>query len=105
MIYIDNLCEFLKLVIIEDMDGLFHPQNEEYVCTSDMFSLIAKSKGKNVHLFHCITTLILSLRKRSSLIDKVFGDLIYDKDMSIISEKSYCVEGFTNSILKAEGKL
>lgn len=105
MIYIDNLCEFLRLLINEDMDGLFYPQNEEYVCTSDMFSLIVKSKGKRPHLLHCTSTLIQGLSKRSSLIDKMFGDLIYDKNMSIISDKSYYVESFTDSIRKTEEKL
>ncbi|MCL2546595.1 MAG: NAD-dependent epimerase/dehydratase family protein [Oscillospiraceae bacterium] len=34
MIYIDNLCEFVRLLIEKSNGGLFLPQNNEYVCTS-----------------------------------------------------------------------
>src|SRR5690625_1508283 len=43
MIYIDNLSEFIKLLINEQLSGIYHPQNDEYVCTSEMVRLIAKA--------------------------------------------------------------
>ena len=33
MIYIDNLCEYLKLVILNKMTGILYPQNIEYLST------------------------------------------------------------------------
>ena len=45
MVYIDNLCEFVRL--IDDCGaGLYFPQNEEYVKTSDMVRLMLKHMVK-----------------------------------------------------------
>ena len=41
MIYIGNLCEFVKEIIDKECGGLFFPQNSNYVQTSEMVSLIA----------------------------------------------------------------
>ena len=43
MLYIENLCEFIRLMIDNKESGLYFPQNKEYVCTSDMVKLIAKT--------------------------------------------------------------
>ena len=41
MLYMENLAEFIRLLIEDGADGIFCPQNNEYVNTSDMVSLIA----------------------------------------------------------------
>ncbi len=41
MIYIDNLCEFIKLCADEERNGLYSPQNKEYIETSKMAKIIA----------------------------------------------------------------
>ena len=50
MIYIDNLCEFVRLLIDNGSRGLFFPQNDEYVNTSEMVKLIAEVHGKKIIL-------------------------------------------------------
>lgn len=40
MIHIDNLCEFLKVMIDKEESGLFFPQNKEYVQTSELVKKI-----------------------------------------------------------------
>src|SRR5690625_3112032 len=47
MIHIDNLSEFIRLMIDHKESGLFFPQNKEYVKTSEMVRLIAEVHGKN----------------------------------------------------------
>ncbi|GAA0746451.1 NAD-dependent epimerase/dehydratase family protein [Clostridium oceanicum] len=79
MIYIDNLCEFVKRIIDNQSKGLFLPQNNEYVCTSDMVRVIAKKHGKNIYMTKLFNPLLKVLKV--SIINKVFGNLVYEKEM------------------------
>ncbi|NMM65098.1 NAD-dependent epimerase/dehydratase family protein [Clostridium sp. P21] len=78
MIYIDNLCEFVKQIIDDESNGLFLPQNEEYVCTSDMVKEIAEAHGKKIYMTKLFNPLLRVLKV--STVNKVFGDLMYEKD-------------------------
>lgn len=79
MLYIDNLCEFVKMIIDDESKGLFLPQNDEYVCTSDMVREIAISHGKKIHMTKVFNPLLRVLKV--SIVNKVFGNLIYQKKM------------------------
>ena len=50
MLHIDNLCEFMKLMIDNEESGLYFPQNREYVKTSEMVRVIAEVHGKKIRL-------------------------------------------------------
>jgi nucleoside-diphosphate-sugar epimerase len=80
MIYIDNLSEFVKLIIDKSESGLFFPQNVEYVNTSKMVSLIAQAHGKKIRTIKLFNPLIKLINV--STLNKVFGDLIYEKKLS-----------------------
>ena len=77
MIYIGNLCEFVKRLIDNCSSGLFFPQNKEYVCTSEMVLHIARFHNKRVLLFCIFNPFIKMIR--ISVINKVFGNLTYEK--------------------------
>lgn len=101
MIYIDNLCEFVKLLIDNCNSGLFLPQNEEYVCTSEMVKLIAEVNGKKVRMTKLFNPLLKILKV--STVNKVFGDLVYEKSHSMCRDtKIYGIIGFRDSIRLAE---
>lgn len=78
MMYIDNLCEFVKQIIDYEGKGLFLPQNDEYVCTSDMVREIAEANGKNIYMTKLFNPLLRVLK--ISTVNKVFGDLVYERD-------------------------
>lgn len=78
MIYIDNLCEFVKQIIDDSSRGLFLPQNDEYVCTSDMVREIAEAHGKKIYMTKLFNPLLKILKV--SMVNKVFGDLVYERD-------------------------
>lgn len=80
MIHIDNLCEFVKVLIDNRLGGTFFPQNPEYVKTSEMVRLIARSHGKEIRLTRIFNPIIKMLR--IPVVTKVFGDLVYSKDLS-----------------------
>jgi nucleoside-diphosphate-sugar epimerase len=100
MIYIDNLSEFVRLLIDDCSSGLFFPQNSEYVCTSEMVKLISEVHGKKIYMTKIFNPLLKLLK--ISLINKVFGDLVYEKRMSEY-EKDYNVKKFVKSIKLSEG--
>lgn len=77
MIYIGNLCVFVKFIIDEERYGLFLPQNSEYVNTSDMVKRIATKNRKNIFLVSIFNPCIKLLSV--SIIKKVFGTLIYEQ--------------------------
>lgn len=101
MIHIDNLMECIAKVIELNLSGYFHPQNEEYVNTSNLVKEIAK-----VHNHKVVTTKlfnpIINLLKNINVINKVFGDLYYEKDLSIINSVSYIINNFESSIKYTE---
>ena len=76
MIYIDNLCEFVKDCIDQEKSGLFFPQNNEYVNTSEMVKLIAGNQGKKIRM---TTAFNWAVRiAQVNIVKKIFGDLIYE---------------------------
>lgn len=79
MIYIDNLCEFVKHIIDDESRGLFLPQNDKYVCTSSMVREIASAHGKKIHMTKLFNPLLRVLKV--STVNKVFGDLVYEREM------------------------
>jgi len=101
MLHIDNLSEFLKLMIENEEEGLFFPQNKEYVQTSEMVKLISEAHGKKIYLTKLFNFILNPLRTRQGIINKVFGDLVYDMEMSRY-KNDYCVNGLIGTIKKTE---
>lgn len=103
MLYIDNLCKFIQLMIDNEEYGIFHPQNKEYVNTTDMVKLIATTHGKVIWTTKIFNPMIRLLRKKVNVVSKIFGTFIYDKEMSNYKEE-YCVSNFEQSIREIEGR-
>ena len=82
MLHIDNLCEFIKVMIDNEESGLFYPQNAEYVKTSEMVGLIAEVHGRRIVLTRIFNPIIRLMGVKIGLINKVFGNLVYDQKMS-----------------------
>jgi UDP-glucose 4-epimerase len=101
MLYMENLAEFIRLLIDDRADGVFCPQNNEYVNTSDMVNLIAHANGRAILLIHGFAWALKLLRPVTGIVDKAFGSLCYDFALSGY-EKDYCVKTFRESILETE---
>jgi nucleoside-diphosphate-sugar epimerase len=101
MIYIDNLCEFVKILIDDFSNGLFFPQNREYVNISEMVKLIAKVNNKKLVMTSLFNPLINRLRL--NLVQKAINELLYDKQISNdINMNRYNLIDFKNSIISTE---
>src|SRR5699024_9379960 len=82
MLHIDNLSEFIKLMIDNGGSGLFFPQNTEYVKTSEMVKMITEVRGKEIILTKLFNPILHLMRNRVGIVNKVFGNLVYEKEMS-----------------------
>ena len=95
MIYIGNLCEFVKGCIDEKKRGLFFPQNAEYTNTSEMVKQIAEEHGKRIRLTKAFNWAIKICGV--IVVKKVFGSLTYE---SVDTVSKY---GLRESIRLTEG--
>ena len=107
MLYIENLTEFIRLLVENRDRGIFFPQNKEYVDTGEMIYEIAKAHHRT-----CIT--IPGLQKTLQLMQKlpgkigrisgkVFSSFYYQKECSEYREE-YRIFSFEDSIKRTEAK-
>jgi nucleoside-diphosphate-sugar epimerase len=101
MLHIDNLCEFIRLMIENEENGLFFPQNREYVKTSEMVMTIAEVHGKRVKLTKIFNPVLRVIGLRFGVINKVFGNLVYDQSISKYKQ-NYCIRNLKESIRLTE---
>jgi len=95
MIYIDNLCNFICGLIKDENDGIFLPQNSEYVNTTELARAVKACYGKRLKTTIIFNPMIRFLSKRVSVFNKVFGDLCYVQSGN---ENGYSVAGFEESV-------
>ena len=101
MLYIDNLSEFVRLMIDNEEQGIFCPQNNEYTETCDMVRLIAKANGKKILIIKGFGWALKLMSHLTGLVNKAFGNLCYDFELSRYKQ-DYCVVDLETSILETE---
>lgn len=103
MLHIDNLCEFIRLIIKNEESGVFYPQNKEYVKTSDLVKEIAKVHGKNIKTTKLFNPMLRAMGSFIGLVNKAFGNLVYEKSMSEYKD-DYRIKGLIESIKSTESR-
>ena len=107
MLHIDNLCEFIRLMINNEEAGIFFPQNDEYTNTSDMVEMIAKVKGHKIIMIPGVNFIIQLMTKFpgkiGTLANKAFGNSVYDMNLSSYDKGNYRVHSLSESIQVSEG--
>lgn len=105
MLYVGNLCKFISLMIENEESGIFYPQNAEYVRTSEMVSEIAKVHNKRIRLLKVFNPILRLLGKGDgkigALVNKAFGNMVYDKELSKYKE-DYRIYDLSSSIRLTE---
>ena len=86
MLYIGNLVEFIRLVIKNEEQGIFFPQNKEYSNTAELVKIISVENGKNIMLISGGIWILKICSLITGLINKAFGSLIYDMNLSEYKE-------------------
>ena len=103
MLHIDNLCEFIKVMIDHEESGLYFPQNKEHVKTSELVRLIGEVYGKKIWMTKLFNPL-LRLMFGIGIVNKVFGNLVYEKSMSDYDKANYRLRDFKESIELTESR-
>lgn len=99
MIYIDNLCEFIKNAIDTEKYGIFYPQNKEYISTKQIIQIMAENMNKKIYFIKLFNPILKLMSKKINLINKVFGTKIYAKELS--GEFDYIVVDNEESIRRS----
>lgn len=101
ILYIGNLCEFVRLMIQNEENGIFFPQNREYVQTSRMVEEIAALYHKKIYFTRLFNFFLILIEKSAGrlgeIINKAFGNMIYEKAISFYTE-NYQIYGLEESI-------
>ncbi len=101
MLYVENLCEFVRLMVENEERGTFWPQNAEYSNTSELVKMIADAHGKKVVLVKGFSWALKLLSHVTGLVNKAFGSLSYDMGISEYKD-NYRSFTLNESILKTE---
>lgn len=97
MIYIDNLCEFVYLLIDQNKEGVYMPQDGVVPSANDLMVAISKGIGKNSHQSKILglTAYLLSF---TPLVKKAYGGIAYNEQMTDYFDSKYQVVEFGEAI-------
>lgn len=79
MIFIDNLSILIQDIIKTNKSGTFHPQNNEYVQTSELVKEISKVHGRKLYTTK-LFNLVINMLTHFDFINKIFGNLYYENN-------------------------
>lgn len=89
MLYIGNLNVFIWYVIDREITGMLFPQDGEFVSIWDIVRIFREKKNKKIIGIKLFNPIIKLLRKRIRVLQKVCGDLCYEKSMSKLNGCEY----------------
>lgn len=106
VLYVENLAEFVRLLVDSGKGGLFFPQNRETAATSRMVQAIGRARGKRVMLWKVLNPLVylaaMAPGKIGRMTNKAFGSLALDKELSVRDIDGYQRYGLEESIERTE---
>lgn len=101
VLYIDNLCELVRLLIIDRYSGIVHPQNREKVSTTQMMKFISEKYGRHIWMTRIFNPAIRLLVNKVHLVNRMFADDHYSLELSHIYDFKYCVYSTEESIKRS----
>lgn len=96
-IYIDNLCELIRLIIEKRMQGIFCPQDEKAVNANELLCAIANGIGKKYRESGFLG-LFVRLFRFIPLVKKAYGGVEYSQSLSSIEGADYVIVPFDEGI-------
>ncbi|MBE6639756.1 MAG: NAD-dependent epimerase/dehydratase family protein, partial [Ruminococcaceae bacterium] len=101
MLYVGNLCEFVRLMVENEESGTFWPQNGEYSNTSEMVKMIAAAHGKKLAMAKGFGWALKLMSCFTGLVNKAFGSLCYEMELSEY-KTDYRIKNLQDSIEETE---
>lgn len=102
MLYVDNLAEFVRLMIENEESGIFWPCNREWSNTSELVKMIAECHGKKVHLIPGFGWALKGMSHITGYVNKAFGNLAYEEHLGDY-KSDYRLYSLSQSIKETEG--
>lgn len=99
-LFIDNLSEFIRFQIVNGGHGVSMPQDGPPISTIEFIQAIAKALNKRVCLSRVLGAMIKPF-SRMSLINKIYGGVSYDVDLSSKDCKQLTFSSFEEGIKKS----
>ena len=100
MLYIDNLCELVRLIVDNKQGGIYYPQQEVYIETSKLVKDLSVAFGKKIYLTKVFNPIIRLFSPYFGFIHKAFGSIRYDMGMSNSFDGDYRVVSYDESIYR-----
>ena len=104
MIYVDNLNEFIRLLIESGEGGVYTPQNRELVSTSELVRTISRISGNSILFTRVFNPAIRISNYLTRKVRRAFADDCYNLDLSNHFEWKYNLIDFVTSIKYTESK-
>ena len=103
MIYSDNLCELVRLIVESKQGGIYYPQQEKYICTSELVKDISIAAGHKLFLTKVFNPILYLIRNKAGIVSKVFGNEGYDMNLSNHFDGKYRVVSYEESVDRLAG--
>lgn len=98
MIYIDNLCELIYLIIENNDRGMFYPQEREYIHTCQLVHDIARAAGHSIWMTKLFNPLLKLGSPYLRFIQRSMGNMAYVKEISGHYDWKYIVVPYEESV-------
>ena len=107
MLYIENLCEFVSLLVLSNSGGVFFPQNKGYASTSRLVHEISITVDKPTYTikllnFFAFAAKHVPLGKVQGIFRKAFGNSYYIQKLSVYEGMDYQKVDLRSSIIETE---
>lgn len=96
-VYIDNLCECVRIIIENNLKGLFCPQDDEIPNANRLLEVICKCIGKNYRASKSLG-MLMRLCSFIPLVTKAYGGISYSRSISEIKGYNYVVVPFAEGM-------
>lgn len=112
VLYIKNLCEFLCQIMLircfRENEIVLIPQNGKWTKTSELIGEISKVSGKKILKLNALNLAVIVGSKIPGkigrLVNKAFGNMVYEEKLSIYKGVNYQIISLKESIVQTEGK-
>lgn len=105
-LYVENLAEFVRLLIDSQKGGVYLPQNAEYFVTSQVVKGICQVRGRKIFLFKVPDQTVKLLGRMpgqvGQMVNKAFGSLMIDQELSRRMIADYQLYSLEESIRRIE---
>ena len=82
MLYIDNLAEFVKQVILRELSGTFYPQDRELADTVEIAKMAAKQNNHKLFVWKWLNIFVYLGSPVVNALNKMFATYYYEPSMS-----------------------